>query len=222
MSVIDPDQNLKIELKARLRLPTLLKYNNLDLDEAKLQTKKENKLSYSSSAKKIMTNNYAKYIQKTNLLKLIMSNMSIKEIYSQEKECSKICSDVYEKIKNFKFPPKNYTKLPKIIRNGGNNKRYSTTLKLKSEKKIDNLNLNCSNSSIKPSKSNSSISCNKRKNNGNYTPKNINKDDNDKKIRLCKKMKSMFNNKNNFSIIKGGGIKYNNSIFRIKNMNHLF
>ena len=77
MSVVDPDQNLKIELKARLRLPTLLKYNNLDLDEAKLQTKKENKLSYSSSAKKIMKNNYAKYIQKTNLLKLIMSNMSI-------------------------------------------------------------------------------------------------------------------------------------------------
>ena len=221
MSVVDPDQNLKIELKARLRLPTLLKYNNLDLDEAKLQTKKENKLSYSSSAKKIMTNNYAKYIQKTNLLKLIMSNMSIKEIYSQEKECSKICSDVYEKIKNFKFPPKNYTKLPKIIRNGGNNKRYSTTLKLKSEKKIDNLNLNCSNSSIKPSKSNSSISSNKRKNNGNYTPKNINEDNNDKKSRICKKIKSMFNNKNNFSIIKGGGIKYNNSIFRIKSMNHL-
>ena len=219
MSVFDPDKNSKIELKARLRLPALLKYNNLDIYETKLQTKKDNKLSYSSSAKKLMPNNYVKYIQKTNLLKLIMSNMSIKDIYSQEKECSKICSDVYEKLKNFKIPPKNFIKLPKIARNRGINKRYSTTLKLKPEKKIDNLNYSIS--SIKPSKSNSSISSNTKKNNGAYTPKNINKDDNDKKSRICMKMKSMFNNKNNFSIIKGGGIKYNNSIFRIKNMNHL-
>ena len=219
MSVVDPDKILKIELKSRLRLPALLKYHNLDLDEAKLQTKKDNKLSYSFSAKKIMPNNYVKYIQKTNLLKLIMSNMSIKEIYSQEKECSKICSDVYEKMKNFKVPPKKIIKLPKIVKNGGNNKRYSNTLKLKPKKNIDNLN--CSISSIKPSKSNLSISSNKRKNNEAYTSKNINKDDNGKKIHICRKMESMFNKKNNFSIIKGGGIKYNNSIFRIKNMNHL-
>ena len=218
MSVVEPDKILKIELKSRLRLPTLLKYNNLDLDEAKLQTKKDNKLSYSFSAKKIMPNNYVKYIQKTNLLRLVMSNKSNKDIYSQEKECSKICSDVYEKIKNL-VPPKNYIKLPKIVKNGGNNKRYSNTLKLKPKKNIDNLN--CSISSIKPSKSNSSIPSNKRKNNEVYTPKNINKDDNGKKSHICRKMESMFNNKNNFSIIKGGGIKYNNSIFRIKSMNHL-
>jgi hypothetical protein len=221
MSVIDPDQNLKIELKARLRLPALLKYNNLDLDEAKLQTKKDKKdkkLLYSFSAKKIMQNNYSKYIQKTNLLKLVMSKMSIKDIYSQEKECSKFCSDVYEKIKNLKIPSKNYIKLPKIVQNGGNNKRYSISLKLKSEKKFDNLN--CSIFSIKPSKSNSSISSIRRKNNESYTPKNINEDDNDKKSQICRKMQSMLNNKNNFTIIKGG-IKYNNSFFRIKNMKHL-
>jgi len=106
MSVIDPDKNLKIELKARLRLPTLLRHHNLDLEESKQQTKNDNKLSYSSSSKKIMSNNYIKYIKKVNLLKLVMSNMSIKDIYSQEKECSKICSDIYEKIKNFKIPPK--------------------------------------------------------------------------------------------------------------------
>ena len=219
MSIVDPDKILKIELKARLRLPALLKYNNFDLDEAKLQTKKDNKLSYSFSAKKIMPNNYMKYIQKTNLLKLIMSNKSIKEIYSNEKECSKICSDIHEKIKNLKVPPKNYIKLPKIVKNGGNNKRYLTILKFKTKKNIDNLN--CSISSMKPSKSNSSISSKKRKNNEAYIPKNINKDDNGKKSHICRKMESMFNNKNNFSIIKGGGIKYNNSIFRIKSMNHL-
>ena len=44
MSVVDPDKNLKIELKARLRLPALLKFNNLDYDEAKLQTKKDTKI----------------------------------------------------------------------------------------------------------------------------------------------------------------------------------
>ena len=218
MSVIDPDKNLKIELKARLRLPTLLRHHNLDLEESKQQTKNDNKLSYSSSAKKIMSNNYIKYIKRVNLLKLVMSNMSIKDIYSQEKECSKICSDVYEKIKNFKIPPKKQIKLPKIVKNKSDNKRYSTILELKSEKKIDNLN--CSISSIKPSKSSSSISS-RKKINEDYTLNSINKDNNDKKIHICRKMKSMFNNKNNFTIIKGGGIKYNNSIFRIKNMNHL-
>jgi len=218
MSIIDQDNNFKIELKARLRLPTLLRHHNLDLEESKNQTKNDNKLSYSSSAKKIMSNNYIKYIKRVNLLKLVMSNMSIKDIYSQEKECSKICSDVYEKIKNFKIPPKKYIKLPKIVKNKSDNKIYSTILEVKSEKKIDDLNYSIS--SIKPSKSSSSISS-RKKINEDYTLNSINKDNNDKKIHICRKMKSMFNNKNNFTIIKGGGIKYNNSIFRIKNMNHL-
>ena len=218
MSIIDQDNNFKIELKARLSLPTLLRHHNLDLEESKNQTKNDNKLSYSSSAKKIMSNNYIKYIKRVNLLKLVMSNMSIKDIYSQEKECSKICSDIYEKIKNFKIPPKKQIKLPKIVKNKSDNKRYSTILELKSEKKIDNLN--CSISSIKPSKSSSSISS-RKKINEDYTLNSINKDNNDKKSHIYRKMKSMFNNKNNFTIIKGGGIKYNNSIFRIKNMNHL-
>ena len=152
-----------------------------------------------------------------------MSRMSIKDIYSQEKKCSKICNEVYQKIKNLLISPKKYLKLPKIGKSGVNHKRASTILKLKSEKKIDYSN--CSISSTKVSKSISSISC--RKKNNDYNINSMNKDNNDcnndkiRKSQICRKMLGMFNNRNNFSIIKGGGIKYNNSIFRIKNINHL-
>ena len=223
MSLKDLKKNLKINLKARLRVPILLKSDNLKIKNYNLLTILELKnKTFSKNTNNEHINNYLKYTEKTNLIKFVMTKLPIRDIYEHEKECSMICDNVGRKIKKYidsHNPDKK--KFPKIEK-----KKLNISAKF-----INTLNLKKIDSTIEKNKKYSSS----KKIHYNYFPislkrKNIcnNRNDNLKiniSSNIKKDKKDLINNffisNNNFTIIKGGGIKYNNSIFRYKNINQL-
>ena len=95
--------NLKMQLKARLRVPTLIKSKRLNIEFDKnyksSPTNTINLASYTQSkTNKSNKDSFYKYSLKTNLLKRLLSNMSIKELYHEEEECSKRCKEVISEI----------------------------------------------------------------------------------------------------------------------------
>lgn len=214
--------NLKIQLKARFRLQEYLGLKNKNLNQPKksdLQFIEEKKSPKPKKNKSIITN-FHKYTIKTNLLKKIVSNMSTNELFKKEKDCSMKCDDTIKEIETYKNL---FQKLPKIEQRRINLSNKNIKIhKIKSNngqnEKYINSELNMAQCQSMPTISSS---------------KKITLDNNDNiknrenscysrvKIRKTNKSAETFNIKQNFTIIKYGGIKYNNSIFRIKNMNHL-
>ena len=217
--------NLKIQLKARFRIQEFLNSRNKNLNNPKSNS--ENIMGIKTSKRKQNKNksiitNFHKYIIKTNLLKKIVSKMSTNELYKKEKDCSIKCDDAIEEIE---LHQKYFQKLPKIERRK-NNLSYKNIkiYKIKTSNRTKEKS-NCSDINTAQCQSMPTI----------LSSKKITSDNNDiiknkentissycrVKRRNNNKLAGIFGMKQNFSIIKGGGIKYNNSIFRNKNMNHL-
>ena len=213
--------NLKIQLKARFRVQEFLESKNSNLN-----TPKDSKLinieeidpkPLKKNKKKSIILNYHKFLNKTNLLKQIASKMSTNEMYSKEKDCLIKCDDTIKEIETYK----NYFKIPQLPKI--ENRRKNSSVKNIKIYKSNNISSEKSNylESIMPqSQSLPTYSSSKRKASFNN---NIRKKKNYNKIILKKSnniFSKLFNKNQNISLIKGGGIKYNNSIFRNKNMNH--
>ena len=93
----------KIQLKARLRVPFLMtskKLNSEFVKKFKLSLSSENNLTNYSESKlnKLNIDSFGKYSLKTNLLKKLLLNLSIKELCQEEKECSKRCKEFISEI----------------------------------------------------------------------------------------------------------------------------
>lgn len=230
MSIKKLYPDLKLQLKARYRLSSFLDSKNIEQEKPNpdkffklLKIDNNDPFPPKKPKKKSVFTNYHKYKIKTNLLKKIVLNMPIKEMYKYEKDCSLKCADTLKEIQLYTNKI-NIPKLPKIENkrnnlSANNIKIHKVNVSNKSNEKSycsDSTMANCismpsifspkkisisSNSHIFKKKPKIDYSNNKNGNN------NI----------LC----NIFNIKNNFQIIKGGGIKYNNSIFRYKNMNNL-
>ena len=213
--------NLKIQLKARFRVQEFLESKNSNLN-----TPKDSKLinieeidpkPLKKNKKKSIILNYHKFLNKTNLLKQIASKMSTNEMYSKEKDCLIKCDDTIKEIETYK----NYFKIPQLPKI--ENRRKNSSVKNIKIYKSNNISSEKSNylESIMPqSQSLPTYSSSKRKAS---FKNNIRKKKNYNKIILKKSnniFSKLFNKNQNISLIKGGGIKYNNSIFRNKNMNH--
>ena len=218
--------NLKMQLKARLRVPLFMKSESINKKFNKLfESSPSNEITLSSyiQSRIKMNNSYIdsfnKYMMKTNILKNILSNMSLKEIYDEEKECLKKCKKVINEI-DTKTHRIEFINLPKIKTENNNKKKKIIIKKLQ----------------IKPNISKRIIFKNYMQLDNQSTPylsstNRINSDleSTKEKEKIIIKSKSkkeitprcLFNYKKNYSIIKGGGIRYDNSIFRFKNMNDL-
>ena len=120
--------SFKMQLKARLRVPLLMKSKRLNIEFDKIFKASPSNditlLSYTQS--KIKNNTYMdsfnKFSLKTNIIKNLLSNMNIKAIYEEEKECSQRCKEVINEIDtkkhNIEFinlPPIKTYKKKKII-----------------------------------------------------------------------------------------------------------
>ena len=214
--------NLKIQLKARFRLPLYLETKKSYLNQQKIQNLLDLDNSEQKPIKKIKKksniSNFHKYIIKTNSLKKVICKIPIKELFEKEKYCSSKCEDAIKEIGVYQNYLK-FSKLPKIKK-----KNYSTkNIKIykindlsKSKEKHDNSEISLSklrSRNVSASKIISSFTDNIR-----YKD---NKNNSEIKNGKRNKFNGLINLNNNISIIKGGGIKYNNSIFRNKNMNNL-
>ena len=221
--------NIKMQLKARLRVPTLMQSKRLNIvfdKNFKSSPSKTIKIASYTESKmnKSHIDSFYKFSLKTNLLKKLLSKMSIKEIYQEEKECSKICKDVISEIdsekENFDFlnlpliKPKNkYIKKKIIIKKIKSKPKPFRRLIYKKNLLPDYQNIPYLSSSS--NKITSYIESTKEK------EKEKEKSLSTKKSKIELSPIALFNYKQNYSIIKGGGIRYNNSIFRYKNMNDL-
>ena len=142
--------DLKLQLKARFRLSSFLDSKNKE--QEKPNPDKYSKLlnidnmgpsPSKKSKKKTVFTNYRKYKIKTNLLKNIVLNMPIKEMYKYEKDCSLKCADTLKEIILYtnkisipKFPKienkrknlsENNIKIHKVnVSNKSNEKSYSS------------------------------------------------------------------------------------------------
>ena len=221
--------NLKMQLKARLRVPTLIKSKRLNIEFDKnyksSPTNTINLASYTQSkTNKSNKDSFYKYSLKTNLLKRLLSNMSIKELYHEEEECSKRCKEVINEIdsENRRLVFQN---LPLIRPKIKFIKKKIIIKKIKSKPKPikrliykKNLLSDYQNIPYLSSSSNKVTS---------YIESTKEREKEKEKTLSTSKSKielspiSLFNYKQNYSIIKGGGIRYDNSIFRYKNMNDL-
>ena len=219
--------NFKMQLKARLRVPLFMKSKHInDKFNENFKSSPSNDitlLSYIQSKIK-MNNSYMdsfnQYSLKTDVLKSVLLNMSIKEILEEEKVCSKRCKDVINEIDTKKHRIESIN-LPKIKTDYKNNKKKIIIKKLqikpqpskriifkKNYMKLDYQNTPYLSST---NRMNSDLESTREK------EKMIFKSRSKKEITP----KCLFNYKKNYSIIKGGGIRYDNSIFRFKNMNDL-
>ena len=221
--------NLKMQLKARLRVPTLIKSKRLNIEFDKnyksSPTNTINLASYTQSkTNKSNKDSFYKYSLKTNLLKRLLSNMSIKELYHEEEECSKRCKEVINEIdsENRRLVFQN---LPLIRPKIKFIKKKIIIKRIKSKPKPikrliykKNLLSDYQNIPYLSSSSNKVTS---------YIESTKEREKEKEKTLSTSKSKielspiSLFNYKQNYSIIKGGGIRYDNSIFRYKNMNDL-
>ena len=221
--------NLKMQLKARLRVPTLIKSKRLNIEFDKnyksSPTNTINLASYTQSkTNKSNKDSFYKYSLKTNLLKRLLSNMSIKELYHEEEECSKRCKEVINEIdsENRRLVFQN---LPLIRPKIKFIKKKIIIKKIKSKPKpIKRLIYKKNLLSDYPNIPYLSSSSNKVTS---YIESTKEREKEKEKTLSTSKSKielspiSLFNYKQNYSIIKGGGIRYDNSIFRYKNMNDL-
>lgn len=220
-------KNLKVLLKARIRVPILLKSENLKYHNYSLSTLLEMKNKNQKPKKlNIHKNNYIKFTEKTNILQFVMNKMPMRNIYSLEKDCSEICDNLYERIINYNKPKKKLKTLQKI--ENKNSSTYYPKIKLKKLDTINNKNENTNNNItlINPYKNRLENYLGKIKTNSYSDRRNIKlikrNVSNVKKVKnnSLSNLNSFFIS-NNITIIKGGGIKYNNSIFRFKNINQL-
>ena len=212
--------NLKIQLKARFRVQEFLESKNLNSN-----TQKDSKLinieeldpkPLKKNKKKSFILNYHKFLNKTNLLKQIASKMSTNEMFSKEKDCLIKCDDTIKEIDFYK----NYFKIPLLPKIERRRKHSSyKNIKIYKSNSISNEKSNYLESIMPKSQSLPTYSSSKRIASFNNNIK--------KKQKYNLKLKEgnnilskLFNKNQNISLIKGGGIKYNNSIFRNKNMNH--
>ena len=223
--------NIKMQLKARMRVPTLIESKQLNIEFFRnFDSTPTNEINLAAYAKsklsKSYINSFTKYSFKTNLLKRLLLNMSIKELYQEEKECSKVCKEVINEIeKNNECLELN--KLPLIKDNNKFIKKKIIIKKIRSKPKPLKQLLfkksllkdyqNIPNLSSSSNKITSYIESTREKEKEKGKEKKILK--NKSKIEL--EPINLFNYKQNYSIIKGGGIRYDNSIFRYKNMNDL-
>ena len=221
------DNIFKLQLKARLRVPILLQSKQLKIEyekNHKQQSEKEIDLNIVSQTKlnnKPYIPSFHKYTLKTNLIKKLLEPMPFKDLYEEEKECSSKCGDVIKEIKFYKDKYKSLN-LPSILKNENKLKKRKFIYKKIKKKNIlkieqrpvthlifkDNIHSdfsNLTNLSTTKNKFTSYIDSTKEKD----------------KLTSKSQSKIIFNYKNKYTIIKGGGIKYNNSIFRYKNMNDL-
>ena len=221
--------NLKMQLKARLRVPTLIKSKRLNIEFDKnyksSPTNTTNLASYTQSkTNKSNKDSFYKYSLKTNLLKRLLSNMSIKELYHEEEECSKRCKEVISEIDSENRSLK-LQNLPLIKPRNKFIKKKIIIKKIKSKPKpfkrlIYKKNLLSDYPNI-PYLSSSSNKVTSYMESTKKREKEKEKTLSKNKTKIELSPIALFNYKQNYSIIKGGGIRYNNSIFRYKNMNDL-
>ena len=213
MSNKDNDTPIKMQIKARLRLSLLkseaIRRNNNAYN--KLLEKNNNIEKYFVSSNKMT---FSEYTKKANSLKKLMLKMSIGKIYTNEKNCSIFYNNIYENLKNFK-KTKN---LPEIE----NYKKSMSTTKIKKQNNKIMKNIRYNNSTLISTNNttlfrNNNLDTKKNKKlNQSLFDNKLNK--NEKNYILLKK----FLYSNNFSLLKGGAIKYNNSIFRNKKIKQLY
>ena len=225
--------NIKLQLKARFRFSSYLNENQKIPEKPPFEEEEDNNnyiengsLSTSKKSKKRQSfiSNYHKYIIKTNLLRKVILNMPFKKIYKYEKDCSLKCEDSLKEIKIY-CKKLNIPLLPAIKRKSENIKNASENyIKINKLNESNHQNDKTQNSEDNLVKSNSMpsiFSLGKIYKNIKHNKKKINKICINNANNEKKNMSSIFNYKNNFEIIKGGGIKFNNSIYRIKDMNIL-
>jgi hypothetical protein len=223
--------NLKMQLKARLRVPTLIKSKRLNIEFDKnyksSPTNTINLASYTQSkTNKSNKDSFYKYSLKTNLLKRLLSNMSIKELYHEEEECSKRCKEVINEIdsenrrlvfQNLPLirPKIKFIKKKIIIKRIKSKPKPIKRLIYKKNLLSDYQNIPYLSSSS--NKVTSYIESTKEREKEKEKEKTLSTS----KSKIELSPITLFNYKQNYSIIKGGGIRYDNSIFRYKNMNDL-
>lgn len=221
----------KIQLKARLRVPFLMtskKLNSEFVKKFKLSLSSENNLTNYSESKlnKLNIDSFGKYSLKTNLLKKLLLNLSIKELCQEEKECSKRCKEVISEIDSENRSLK-LQNLPLIKPRNKFIKKKIIIKKIKSKPKPfkrliykKNLLSDYPNIPYLSSSSNKVTSyMESTKEREREKERTLSTSKSNSKIEFSPN--ALFNYKQNYSIIKGGGIRYNNSIFRYKNMNDL-
>ena len=94
---------IKMQLKARIRVPILMKSKRLNLEfDRVFKSSPKNDLNLESYTQKNMNKQYidsfVNYSSKINLLKKLLSNISIKELYHEEKLCSSRCKEIHSLI----------------------------------------------------------------------------------------------------------------------------
>ena len=222
--------NIQMQLKARLRVPFLINSKRLNLEFDRnfksLPSSDSNLASFTQSKMNILhMDSFNKYSLKINLLKKLLSNMTVKDLYQEEKECSNICKEVISEIEEEKGSLE-FLNLPLIH---SNNKLIKKKIKLKkfqSKLKPKPLRNFIYKKNIMPdypnipylyssnsNKVTSYIESTREKERERFLSTN--------KSKIEISPISLFNYKQNYSIIKGCGIRYNNSIFRYKSMNDL-
>ena len=219
---------IKMQLKARIRVPTLMKSKRLNLEfDRVFKSSPKNDLNLESYTQKNMNKQYidsfVNYSSKINLLKKLLSNISIKELYHEEKLCSSRCKEILDEI-DTKKSSFDFTNLPPILNNNNKLKKRKLIIKKLSLKPKLVKNLGFKNY-MKMDYLNTPYLSSSNKITSMETTKEKDKDS-EKKLLKSKSIidfhpKNLFKCRQNFSIIKYGGIKYNNSIYRFKNMNDL-
>lgn len=219
---------IKMQLKARIRVPTLMKSKRLNLEfDRVFKSSPKNDINLESYTQKNMNKQYidsfVNYSSKINLLKKLLSNISIKELYHEEKLCSSRCKEILDEI-DTKKSSFDFTNLPPILRNNNKLRKRKLIIKKLSLKPKLVKNLGFKNY-MKMDYLNTPYLSSSNKITSMETTKEKDKDT-EKKLLKSKSIidfhpKNLFKYRQNFSIIKYGGIKYNNSIYRFKNMNDL-
>ena len=217
--------NFKMQLKARLRVPMLMKSKRLNFEFSKFfdtpQLGDIDMSTYTQSRlrmNKSYINSFNKFSLKTNLIRRVLSNMAIKDIYEEEKDCSKQCNEAINNI-DFQSGSLELLNLPLIKQDNKFPKKKIILKNLKiNQKKIKPLILK----NIKQRYQNTSLLSSSNKCSS-YIESTKEKSKEPKTTKIKSKIefkpRNIFKFNENFTILKGGGIKYNNSMYRLKNMN---
>ena len=219
----------KMQLKARLRVPMLMESKRMNFEFSKFfntpQLSEMNMNSYTQSRIKMnksYINSFDKFSLKTNLIRRVLLKMAIKDIYEEEKDCSKQCNEAINNI-DLQSGSLELLNLPLIKQDNITQKKKINLKSIKIHRKpiiikpliLKNLKSEIHNSPLLSStnKYNSYLESTRDKSRQPLTTKRSSK------IEFTPR--DGFKFKENFTIIKGGGIKYNNSMYRLKNMNDL-
>ena len=215
--------SFKMQLKARLRVPMLMKSKRLNFEFSKYFDSTNNNdinmISYTQSRIKMnksYINSFNKFTLNTNLIRRVLSNMEIKDIYEEEKNCLKKCNEVINNIE-IKNGTSATLNLP-LIKNNNILKRRINFKRIKiNPKPIKPLILKKFKSEIQ----NTLLSTSNKYSSYMVTTREKSKEplSTQRKTKIEFTPKNCFKFNEDFTIIKGGGIKYNNSMYRLKNMN---